>query len=187
VGARTKHRLVFVDRLLAILVDLRYKATHNVLACWLGRGPFVIHPDRWRGAAPVRRVGRPSALTCTCEPWPRPSTISVPPGRYRSHRRHGDPRPPPGRRPRIAGTGPAGHATPFKPSPACCPVSTSLTDSGTGRTPSPTEVLGVSQPTMHELVRQAFDQTADTCIGVLETEHVAPPRRALPMALTFSI
>lgn len=33
VGAGTKHRLVFVDRLLAILVDLRYKAPHDVLAC----------------------------------------------------------------------------------------------------------------------------------------------------------
>jgi hypothetical protein len=33
VGAGAKHRLVFVDRLLA-LVHLRHGATHDVLACW---------------------------------------------------------------------------------------------------------------------------------------------------------
>ncbi|MEV7871407.1 transposase family protein [Streptomyces sp. NPDC088124] len=36
VGAGAKHRLVFVDRLLATLVSLRHGATHNVLACWFG-------------------------------------------------------------------------------------------------------------------------------------------------------
>ncbi|MFJ4483560.1 transposase family protein [Streptomyces longwoodensis] len=35
VGAGAKHRLVFVDRLLASLVHLRHGATHDVLACWL--------------------------------------------------------------------------------------------------------------------------------------------------------
>lgn len=34
VGAGVKYRLVFVDRLLATLVHLRYGVTHNVLACW---------------------------------------------------------------------------------------------------------------------------------------------------------
>lgn len=34
VGAGAKHRLVFVDRLLATLVHLRHAVTHDVLACW---------------------------------------------------------------------------------------------------------------------------------------------------------
>ncbi|MCX5443844.1 transposase [Streptomyces sp. NBC_00063] len=34
VGAEAKHKLVFVDRLLAALVNLRHGATHDVLACW---------------------------------------------------------------------------------------------------------------------------------------------------------
>ncbi|MEU6170013.1 transposase family protein [Streptomyces tanashiensis] len=33
-GAGAKHRLVFVDRLLATLIHLRHGATHDVLACW---------------------------------------------------------------------------------------------------------------------------------------------------------
>ncbi|MER7983726.1 transposase family protein [Streptomyces sp. NPDC095817] len=36
VGGGPKHRLVFVDRLLATLVHLRHGATHDVLACWFG-------------------------------------------------------------------------------------------------------------------------------------------------------
>ncbi|MGW7256526.1 transposase family protein [Streptomyces sp. NPDC054834] len=36
VGAGAKHRLVFVDRLLATLVHLRHGTTHGVLACWFG-------------------------------------------------------------------------------------------------------------------------------------------------------
>ncbi|MFI1418437.1 transposase family protein [Streptomyces sp. NPDC020731] len=36
VGAGAKHRLVFVDRLLATLVHLRHATTHEVLACWFG-------------------------------------------------------------------------------------------------------------------------------------------------------
>ncbi len=36
VGAGAKHRLVFVDRLLATLVHLRHGVTHDVLACWFG-------------------------------------------------------------------------------------------------------------------------------------------------------
>ena len=36
VGAGARHRLVFVDRLLATLVHLRHGVTHDVLACWFG-------------------------------------------------------------------------------------------------------------------------------------------------------
>jgi hypothetical protein len=36
VGAGAKHKLVFVDRLLATLISLRHGATHDVLACWFG-------------------------------------------------------------------------------------------------------------------------------------------------------
>ncbi len=36
VGAGARHRLVFVDRLLATLVHLRHATTHDVLACWFG-------------------------------------------------------------------------------------------------------------------------------------------------------
>ncbi|MFD3572263.1 transposase family protein [Streptomyces sp. NPDC058667] len=36
VGAGAKHRLVFVDRLLAALVHLRHGVTYDVLACWFG-------------------------------------------------------------------------------------------------------------------------------------------------------
>ncbi|GAQ72902.1 transposase DDE domain protein [Streptomyces turgidiscabies] len=36
IDAGAKHRLVFVDRLLATLVHLRHGATHDVLACWFG-------------------------------------------------------------------------------------------------------------------------------------------------------
>jgi hypothetical protein len=36
VGAGAKHRLVFVDRLLAMLVHLRHGPTHDVPACWFG-------------------------------------------------------------------------------------------------------------------------------------------------------
>ncbi|MGW3622266.1 transposase family protein [Streptomyces sp. NPDC000880] len=36
VGADAKHKLVFVDWLLATLVHLRHGATRDVLACWFG-------------------------------------------------------------------------------------------------------------------------------------------------------
>ncbi|SEQ96226.1 Helix-turn-helix of DDE superfamily endonuclease [Streptomyces radiopugnans] len=36
IGASAKHRLVFVDRLLATLVHLRHATTHDVPACWFG-------------------------------------------------------------------------------------------------------------------------------------------------------
>ncbi|WP_112137177.1 transposase family protein [Glycomyces dulcitolivorans] len=36
VGAGAKYRLVFMDRLLVTLVNLRHAVTHDVLACWFG-------------------------------------------------------------------------------------------------------------------------------------------------------
>jgi hypothetical protein len=36
VGAGAKHKFVFVNRLLATLVNLRHGTTHDVLACWFG-------------------------------------------------------------------------------------------------------------------------------------------------------
>jgi hypothetical protein len=36
VGAGARHRLVFIDRLLATLVHLRPGVTHDVLGCWCG-------------------------------------------------------------------------------------------------------------------------------------------------------
>jgi hypothetical protein len=42
VGAGAKHRLVFIDRLLATLVHLRHGVTHDVLACWFGVGRSTI-------------------------------------------------------------------------------------------------------------------------------------------------
>lgn len=36
VGTGAKHKLVFVDRLMAALVHLRHGATHDMVACWFG-------------------------------------------------------------------------------------------------------------------------------------------------------
>jgi DDE superfamily endonuclease len=36
IGAGARHRLVFIDRLLATLVHLRHGVAHDVLACWFG-------------------------------------------------------------------------------------------------------------------------------------------------------
>ncbi|MER7360901.1 transposase family protein [Nonomuraea dietziae] len=36
IGAGARHKLVFVDRLLATLVHLRHGVTHDVLGCWFG-------------------------------------------------------------------------------------------------------------------------------------------------------
>ncbi|MFC7929221.1 helix-turn-helix domain-containing protein [Streptomyces cinereoruber] len=59
VGAGAKHRLVFVDRLLATLVHLRHAATHDVLACWfevdrstITRAIGEVHPCSPSGGAP---------------------------------------------------------------------------------------------------------------------------------------
>src|SRR3954453_9063203 len=44
VGAGARHRLVFVDRLLATPVHLRHGVTHDVLACWFGVSRSTITP-----------------------------------------------------------------------------------------------------------------------------------------------
>ncbi|MGW7241569.1 transposase family protein [Streptomyces sp. NPDC054804] len=41
-GVGAKHKLVFVDRLLAALVHLRHGATHDVPACWFGVGRSTV-------------------------------------------------------------------------------------------------------------------------------------------------
>ena len=43
VGGGARHRLVFLDRLLATLVHLRHGVTHDVLACWLAVFPLDDH------------------------------------------------------------------------------------------------------------------------------------------------
>ncbi|MEU6987274.1 transposase family protein [Streptomyces sp. NPDC046324] len=78
VGAGAKHRLVFVDRLLATLVHLRHRVTHDVLACWFG----VDRSTVTRAINEVRpllaeRGCAPSAPTCGCGLWPTSSTISA--------------------------------------------------------------------------------------------------------------
>ena len=70
VGAGAKHKLVFVDRLLATLVHLRHGVTHDVLAAWFGVHRSTI----------TRAVGEVRPLLaergCTVEdglrgaPWP---------------------------------------------------------------------------------------------------------------------
>ncbi|MEK8141798.1 transposase family protein [Streptomyces sp. M10(2022)] len=49
-GAGARHKLVFIDRLLATLVHLRHGATHDVLACWFG----VDRPTITRAIGEVR-------------------------------------------------------------------------------------------------------------------------------------
>ena len=44
VGAGARHRLVFIDRLLATLVHLRHGVTHDVLADWFGVSRSTITP-----------------------------------------------------------------------------------------------------------------------------------------------
>lgn len=70
VGARAKHRLVFIDRLLATLVHLRHGATHDVLASWSGDDRSTI----------TRAIGevRPLLATrgCTTAPGIRLRTLA---------------------------------------------------------------------------------------------------------------
>ncbi|GHA75605.1 hypothetical protein GCM10010345_92240 [Streptomyces canarius] len=70
VGAGAKHRLVFVDRLLATLVHLRHAVTHDVLACWFG-------VDR---ATVTRAIGEVRPLLaergCTISPGVRLRTLA---------------------------------------------------------------------------------------------------------------
>lgn len=70
VGAGAKHRLVFVDRLLATLVHLRHGATHDVPACWFGVDRSTI----------TRAVGEVRPLLaergCTISPGVRLRTLA---------------------------------------------------------------------------------------------------------------
>ncbi|MFI7241699.1 transposase family protein [Streptomyces qinglanensis] len=70
VGAGAKHKLVFVDRLLATLVHLRHGATHDVLACWFG-------VDRSTITRAIREV-RPllAERGCTVAPGQRLRTLA---------------------------------------------------------------------------------------------------------------
>ncbi|MEU6324911.1 transposase family protein [Streptomyces sp. NPDC047009] len=77
VGAGAKHKLVFVDRLLATLVHLRHGATHDVLACWFGVDRSTItraigerHPQPH--ALLPARCQRPSAASRS----PLPATVN---------------------------------------------------------------------------------------------------------------
>ncbi|MGX1851670.1 transposase family protein [Streptomyces sp. NPDC055299] len=69
-GDGAKHRLVFVDRLLATLVHLRHGTTHDVLACWFGVNRSTI----------TRAVGEVRPLLaergCTVSPGVRLRTLA---------------------------------------------------------------------------------------------------------------
>ncbi|MFF6787499.1 transposase family protein [Streptomyces filamentosus] len=69
-GAGAKHRLVFVDRLLATLVHLRHGVTHDVLACWFGADRSTI----------TRAIGEIRSLLaergCTISPGVRLRTLA---------------------------------------------------------------------------------------------------------------
>ncbi|MFC8838315.1 transposase family protein, partial [Streptomyces griseoincarnatus] len=70
VGAGAKHRLVFVDRLLATLVHLRHATTHDVLACWFGVDRSTIT----RAIAEVRPLL--AERGCTISPGVRLRTLA---------------------------------------------------------------------------------------------------------------
>ncbi|MFJ9821434.1 transposase family protein [Streptomyces sp. NPDC101151] len=61
-GAGANHRLVFVDRLLTALVNLRHGTTHDVLACWFG----VARSTITRAIGEVRPL--PAQRGCTVAP-----------------------------------------------------------------------------------------------------------------------
>ncbi|MCA2201072.1 transposase family protein [Streptomyces sp. SMS_SU21] len=70
VGAGAKHRLVFVDRLLATLVHLRHATTHDVLACWFSVDRSTIT----RAIAEVRPLL--AERGCTVSPGVRLRTLA---------------------------------------------------------------------------------------------------------------
>ncbi|WP_229922360.1 helix-turn-helix domain-containing protein [Streptomyces noursei] len=93
VGAGAKHKLVFVDQLLATLIPLRHGATHEVLACWFG----VDRSTVTRGIGEARPLLAQRGCTVTPSA-PHTRRGGQPPRRERedwNHRRHRDPRPPP--------------------------------------------------------------------------------------------
>ncbi|MFF5767783.1 transposase family protein [Streptomyces tanashiensis] len=69
-GAGAKHRLVFVDRLLATLIHLRHGATHDVLACWSNVDRSTIT----RAIGEVRPL--PAERGCTISPGVRLRTLA---------------------------------------------------------------------------------------------------------------
>jgi hypothetical protein len=81
VGAGARHRLVFVDRLLATLVHLRHGVTHDVLACWF-RSPGRRSPGRSvRSARCWPDADAPSPTGSDCAPWPTWSPSWAPEGK----------------------------------------------------------------------------------------------------------
>ncbi|WP_328435945.1 helix-turn-helix domain-containing protein [Streptomyces sp. NBC_00425] len=101
-GAGAKHRLVFIDRLLATLVHLRHGTTHDVLACWFGADRSTITRainevvDDF-GQSPQPYVGADGAASLG-EPYPRRARhrtsqelagTGPPPRPPRAHERHG--------------------------------------------------------------------------------------------------
>ncbi|WP_244190786.1 transposase [Streptomyces caeruleatus] len=70
IGAGAKHRLAFVDRLLATLVHLRHATTHDVLACWFGVDRSTIT----RAIAEVRPLL--AERGCTISPGVRLRTLA---------------------------------------------------------------------------------------------------------------
>ncbi len=70
VGAGARHRLVFLDRLLATLVHLRHGVTHDVLACWFGVSRSTIT----RAVGEVRPL--PAERGCTVEGGLRLRTLA---------------------------------------------------------------------------------------------------------------
>ncbi len=69
-GAGAKHRLVFVDRLLATLMHLWHATTHDGLACWFGVGRSTIT----RAIAEVRLLL--AERGCTVSPGARLRTLA---------------------------------------------------------------------------------------------------------------
>ncbi|MGW4027275.1 transposase family protein, partial [Streptomyces sp. NPDC005009] len=69
-GAGAKHRLVFVDRLLATLANLRHATTHDVLACWFD----VDRSTSTRAIAEVRPLL--AERGCTVSPGVRLRTLA---------------------------------------------------------------------------------------------------------------
>ncbi|MFM9497239.1 transposase family protein [Streptomyces galilaeus] len=67
VGAGAKHKLVFVDRVLATLVRLRHGATHDVLACWFGvdRSTITRAPSATTRTGPARAAARSAGYSRT--------------------------------------------------------------------------------------------------------------------------
>ncbi|MEU9256553.1 transposase family protein [Streptomyces sp. NPDC048270] len=100
-----KHRLVFIDRLLATLVHFRHGATHDVPACWFGVDRSTIT----RANGEVRPLLAAQGCTIASgirHPAPHPRRGHRPPRREREnrdHRRHRDPAPQARRRPQGAG------------------------------------------------------------------------------------